>query len=155
METLDIQLRVPGLPSLDQATRTSLMTGGTLRPLPLTLRRRLLGEAAPQASWLAAQVHESAIFITDDWVVSIHGPKLIHCVSAMCLLINLVGQETNASVTIELLSPESRNENPLYRQLDRESRRTRIIGAIKWTLAVILSAAAGALLAWLLGGISP
>ena len=128
------------------------MAGEALKPLTHTSIARLSGQVVPGANWLTFQIQESAVFIAGDWVVSIHGEKLIHCVSAMCVLINSINQLLQVSVSIGLLTPLNKNENPLHRLLERESKKARARSAIKWGFTIVASALAGALLQWLFGG---
>ncbi len=122
------------------------------RPLPHTVIARLLAQVVPGTNWLPAQIQGAAVFVADDWVVSIHGEKLIDCVSAMCILINSINRELDSSVSIDLLTPLGKNDNPLYRLLESELRRARAVALIKWGLTIIVIALAGALLQWLFGG---
>ncbi len=152
MEVLEVQLRVPGHFVLRQTTRDALMAVEVFRSLPHTVIARLLAQVVPGTNWLTAQIQGAAVFVADDWVVSIHGEKLIDCVSSMCILINSISRELDSSVSIELLTPLGKNDNPLYRQLERESKRARTRALIKWGLTIIVSALVGALLQWLFGG---
>ena len=122
------------------------------RPLPHTVIARLLAHVVPGANWLTGQIQGTAVFVADDWVVSIHGEKLIDCVSAMCILVNSISHELDSAVSIELLTPVGKNDNPLYRQLERESKRTRSLAIVKWGVTIVVSALTGALLQWLFGG---
>ena len=140
---------------LDQSTRESLTAGEALRPLSHSLQMRLLGQVAA-GNWLTAQVQDSAVFIAEDWVVSIHGKKLIHCVSAMSVLLNSIGQELDAPVAVDLLTHQNGNDQPLHRVLEHQSKRDRFIVAIKWGSTIIVSAVVGALFQWLFfGGLLP
>ena len=155
MEILDLKLRVPDHPALDQSTRESLLAGEAFRPLPHSLQLRLLGQVAP-GNWLTAQVQDSAVLIAEDWVVSIHGKKLIHCVSTMSVLLNSIGRDLSAPVAVDLLTLQNGNDEPLHRSLERQSRRDRVIGAIKWGATIISSAVVGAVVQRLfLGGLLP
>ena len=152
MEVLEVQLRVPGHPALDQTTREALMSVEAFRPLPHSVTARLLARVVPGTDWLTAQIQGAAVFVADDWVVSIHSERMIDSVSAMCILINSINGQVGSSVSIDLLTPLNKQANPLHRQLERESRRLRTIALAKWGLTIIASALAGAFLQWLLGG---
>ena len=159
MEILELKLRVSGHPTLDQSTKEYLMAGEAFRPLPHSSHMRLLGQVAP-GSWLTAQVQNSAVFLADDWVVSIHGKNLIHCVSAMSVLLNSIGQELDSPVAVDLLTHQNGSAESLYRLLDRQAKRNHIIGIIKWEATIVVSATVGALLQrlfqWLpFGGLLP
>ena len=151
MEILDLRIRVLNHPTLDEVTRESLMAGEAFRPLAHSLQMQLLGQVA-SGNWLTAQVQESAVLITEDWVVSIHGKKLIHSVYAMSVLLNSISRELNAPVSVDLLAPEPRNDEPLHRVLERQPKTARIIGAIKCGATILLSAIAGAVIQWLFFG---
>ena len=99
---------------------------------------------------MAAQIQDSAVIITKDWVVSIHGRKLIDCVSAMSVLINSISQEFNAPVEVNLLTHENGNGDPLYLILERQAKRERILRVVLYVATIILSAVAGAALQGLL-----
>lgn len=145
-------MRVTGRPLLEQADRETLMAVEVFRPLPHSVIARLLTRAVAGPNWLASEIQDAAVLISDDWVVSIYGEKLIDCVSAMCALINSISWELDSAVAIEMLTPVKKNDHPLYRQMERESRRSRAMAAFKWGSTILASAIAGALLQWLLGG---
>ena len=74
----------------------------------------------------------------------------------MSVLLNSLGQELETPVSVDLLTHQNGNDEPLYRVLERQSKRGRIIGAIKWGATIMGSAVVGALLQWLLfGGLLP
>ena len=151
MEVLDLKIRVPGHPTLDPSTKKSLMAGEAFSPLPHSLQMRLIGHIA-SGNWLTAQVQDSAVLVAEDWVVSIHGKKLSHIVSAMAVLLNSIGRELNAPVAVDLLTLQNGNGEPLHISLRRQFRRDRIVGAIKWGATIIVSALVGAFVQWLFFG---
>ena len=127
------------------------MAGEAFRPLPHSWQRRVLGQIA-SGNWLTAQVQNSAVFITEDWVVSIHGKRFINRVYAMTVLLNSIGQELDAPVSVDLLIYQNGNDETLHRALERESKKERVIGAIKWGSTIIVSVVMGALFQWLFSG---
>lgn len=145
-------MRVMGRPVLGQTDREILMAVEVFWPLPHTVIARLLTRAVAGPNWLAAEIQDVAVLMSDDWVVSIYGEKLIDCVSAMCVLINSISRELDSAVAIELLTPVRKNDHPLYRQIERESKKSRAIAVVKWGLTIAASAIAGAFLQWLIGG---
>ena len=90
--------------------------------------------------------------ITEDWVVSIRGRKMINCVSAMSVLINSITEKLNSPVAVDLLTYESGNGESLHLLLKRQERKERIVNAIKYVVTIALSAVSGALLQWWLSG---
>ena len=147
MKTLDVQLIVSGRPSLDETTRRALMVEKTLQPLSHSLAKRIFGQIVVGDYVLRAQIGETGIIITDDWVVLIQGPSLLYCVAALCALISLVTEVVGASVAIKLLTSPDSNRNPLHRHLARISVVTGAKRVIIWALGsavtVVASAAVG------------
>ena len=151
MEILDLTIRVPGHPKLDSSTKQSLMAGEAFNPLPHSLQWRLLGQVA-SGTWLTAQVQDSAVLVAEDWVISIHGKKLSHNVSAMAVLLNSIGQELNAPVSVDFPILQTGNGESLHISLRRQSRRDRIVGIIRWGATIVVSALVGAFVQWLFFG---
>ena len=98
------------------------------------------------------EFQETGILIKDDWNVVIYGRRLIDCVSAMCVLVSAVGQILGTPVTTGLITPTDANSSWLQRQLTRESRKTTALAVAKLSFTILVSAAAGALLSWFIGG---
>ena len=151
MEILDLKIRVRNHPTLDPSIRESLMEAEAFSPLPHSLQMRLLGHIAP-GNWLTAQVQDSAVLVAEDWVVSIHGKKLSHNVSAMAVILNSIGRELNAPVSVDFPTLQSGDGEPLHVALKRQLQKDRIIGAMRWGITIIVSALAGAFVQWLIFG---
>ena len=151
MEVLDLTIAVPGYPRLDPATRESLMAGEAFSPLPHSLQMQLFGHMG-SVNWLTAQVQSSAVLVAEDWVVSIHGKKLSHNVSALAVVLNSIGQELNAPVSITFPTLQNGDGEALHVSLRRQFRRDRIAGGIKWVMTIVLSALAGGFIRWLFFG---
>lgn len=147
-----MQLRVLGYPALDEATRTRLTSGDWFPALPLSWEAQIWKTAVTGRIRLAVQVQESAASLTDDWVVSIYGRRLINCVGAMFDLVNVIVGTLEAPVTFELLNPISETGIPLRRQLNREARGRAMRTAAKWGVPILAGAALGALIQWLIWG---
>ena len=60
----------------------------------------------------SSSAQDSAVLVAEDWVVSIHGKKLSHNVSAMALLLNSIGQELNAPISVDFRPFRTGTENP-------------------------------------------
>ncbi len=153
MEILDLHVRVAGHATLDRSAKASLLADEALAPLSNSVRARLAANVNPGGSWLSAQVQGTAVFIAEDWVISIHGAKLLDCVSAMCIVLNVVGQQLDALVSIVLLTPLDKNDNRLYSLLDSENRKARLRRVLLWGLTILIGALSGALISQLIGGI--
>ena len=138
-----MHVRVAGHATLDQSVKENLLADEAFSPLSNSLRGRLASNVNPGANWLIAKVQETAVFIAEDWVISIHGAKLLNCVSAMCVVINAIGQKLHALVSIVLLNPLNKRDNRLYSLLDDENRRERLKRLLVWVSTIAISALAG------------
>ena len=115
-------------------------------------QQKLLGHAA-YGDWLSAEIEDVGVFISPDWVVSIHGRRLYECVVAMSVLMSAIGQELEVPVTFKLHPQTSHgHDQSLYEVLQQQTRRDQIVRSTKWGLTILASAAAGALLQWAVFG---
>ena len=154
MKTLDLKLRVTGHASISGSTKEALWETDAFRPLPHSTQRKWL-TMVPPAVWFSAEVQGSAVFISEDWVVSIYGKRLINCVAAMSTLLSTISHELGAPVAVSLLTPSIERDEPFHRVLKREASRNFIVGALKWGTTILVSGAAGALIQWFLLGSVP
>ena len=152
MELLDVQLRVPGYLTLDEPTRAALRNLDLFQTLPLRRAEQVWGGPVPSGVCFSAQVHDSAVFITEGWAFAIRGPNLIDCVVSMCAIANILGQELGCPIGIDLPEQRKGSGNVLYRALDRQRamRRARAVGL--WILTLAAGGLVGALLQWILTG---
>jgi hypothetical protein len=152
MEVLIVQLTVDRHPVLDQSARLVLRNSEAFSALPIHRIQQVWRGPLPVQGCFVAQVQDSAVFISEDWIASIHGRNLLVCLSAMCAIVNALGQEFETQVEIRLPYYPGAPGNELYRQLDREQamRRFRAVGL--WILTLVAGGIVGALLQWLLGG---
>lgn len=152
MELLDIQLWVPGYPTLDEPTRAVLRNLDLFQTLPLHRAEQVWGGPIPSGVCFSAQVQDSAVFVTEGWAVTIRGPNLIDCVVSMCAIANLLGQELACPIGIDLSEQHKGSGNVLFRALDRQRamRRARSVGF--WILTLAAGGLVGALLQWILTG---
>ena len=146
MDILDLHLRVEGYPTLDQNVKGTLMSRIPFVPLANTLKAKLASQVQAGAHWLTAEVQGSAVFIAEDWVTSIHGYNLLHCVSTMCLVVNAIREQLNTPVSILLLNPLSSNNATLSKLLEDENRKIRKKAAFRWVAAVLVSGFIGAII---------
>ena len=111
-------------------------------------QRRLLGHAA-YGDWLSVEIEDVGVFVSPDWVVSIHGRRLYECVVAMSVLMSEIGQKLAVPVAFKLHPQTSRgHDQSLYEVLKQQARRDQIVRWTKWVLTILASASAGALLQW-------
>lgn len=147
MEILELQLRVQGLPNLDDATRNTLIATGGYSALPLRRVSQIWHGSVPGQLRLSLNVQGAAVFVTDDWVVSIHGKRLIDCVGSLCAIVSTLDSAFNASVTIDLLTTSRVNDaKALFRQLDRERTLGRVKSVFVWAFTLLAGGLLGALI---------
>ncbi len=136
---------------MDSRAKEELLSEEALVPLAHSLRARIHKQAVPDGLF-AAQVEQTGVFISDDWVVSIHAKKIIQCVSAMAILLSSIGRQVSGSVEVEILSSQRDEVETLNRSLREEKRKGRIIAFGKWAGTILASAALGAFIQWLACG---
>ena len=142
MTVLEIQDSVVGHERLNEDIIQRLMDAEGFSTLPPDLQRRVLGQMIPSPAWLVAEVEGSAVLVTNQWVVSIHGDSLAHCVAALVKYRNAVATSLSTTVTGELHTPFVENTGPLSevatrRETERrsESRFRDNVKMAGWTLA--------------------
>lgn len=156
MTVLETEDSVQGHVSLDEETVLRLMAAEEFRVMTPSMQRRVLGQVIPSPSSLVAEVGDSAVVITNQWVVSIHGDSLVHCVEALLKYRNAVAVQLSATVTGSLKTPVVKNTGPLREVVIRRERANRVRGFAKqlcWTVAsALVGAALGVTGALLIGG---
>lgn len=90
MERLDLQVSVPGYPTLSEPVRVALLEGEELTGMTHDTQQKLLGHAA-YGDWLSVEIEDVEVFVSPDWAVSIHGRRLHECVVAMSVLMSAIG----------------------------------------------------------------
>ena len=152
MESLVVLITVDGHPVLDQNTRALLRNNEAFKALQPDRAEQAWGGTVPGQVCFIAQAQETAIFITEDWVTTIRGRRLLDCVGGMCTVINALRQEFGTPVVVELSDTRYSSGNPLYLQLDRERTRRRYRTFGLWLFTIVASGLAGALIQWLFWG---
>ena len=146
MTVLEIRDTVAGYESLSEEIIQRLMNAEDFNPLTPDLQRRVLGQMMPSPSWLVAEVEGTAILVTNQWIVSIHGDSLAHCVVTLMKYRNAVAKTLGTTVKGKIQTPIVENTGPLHEVVSRREREGRFrdkLSRIRWELA---SAAAGAVI---------
>ena len=154
MKTVTVQLTVLDNPVLDQTTRVALRKVAVFRSLPPKRAEQAWGGIVPSQIHFLAQIERSAIFITENWEVTVRSPRLSDCFSDIFTVLNALERDLEMSVTVDLIDTPDSTKNPLYNQLDRE-RRMRTYRAIGlWVLTILVSGIVGAMIqrVYLCGG---
>ena len=138
MEVLDIQLSVSDHPQLTADVKNDLMAMDAFEPLAHGTQTKLLSGLAP-SGWLTAEVANSAVFVADDWTVSIHGKKLIHSFYAAMILTNSLGEILKSPVSVNLMIARNFNQEPLDVMLKKRLRNDRVLTVMKWSATIIAS----------------
>ena len=146
MKTLTVQLTVLSNPVLGQTTRVALRNVAVFRSLPPKRAEQAWGGAVPSQIHFFAQIEKSAIFITEDWGVTVRSRRLSDCVSDIFTVLNALERDLGMSVTVELIDTHDSARNPLYDQLDRERRMGTYWAIALWVLTIVVSGIVGAMI---------
>ena len=152
MDVLDLQLRIPGYPALDQPTRTALRNLEVFQTLPMNRAVQVWRGQIPTEVCLSAQVLDAAVFFTEAWEISIHGRRLRDCVGSMCAIVSALGKEFQVPIEMGMTEPSDTFGNTLFRQLDRKEIMRRGVAVAFWALTLIAGGLLGALVQRLLQG---
>ena len=137
MTVLEIRDTVKGYESLDEEVIQRLMNAEGFCPLTPDLQMRVLGQLVRSPSWLVAEVGGTAILVTNQWIVSIHGDSLAHCVVTLMKYRNAIANELETSVTGEIQTPFAENTGPLQevvRRRERQGRDRDKLSKVGWML---------------------
>ena len=95
----------------------------------------------PSPSWLVAEVSGAAILVTNQWVVSIHGDSLVHCIAALVEYRNAVATVLAATVIGEVQMPVAENTGPLSNVVALREKKGRFRARVRRTGWVLAGAA--------------
>ena len=146
MTVLDIQDAVAGYGNLNEQIVRNLMVDDDLGIVPHSLQERVLGRLVTSPDALVADVSGSVVVATGQWVVSIHGDSLIHCVDALLNYRNAIAIQLSATVTGQLTTPFSENTGLLHKVVMRRVRQRRIRNFLNKACWAVVGALAGCLL---------
>ena len=152
METLVAHLTVPAPATPDEDTRTAIIEAEGMSRLPPTRAQQAWGGPVPHSIFLTAKTHDSALYLTTDWVVTIRSSKLIDCIAGMFTFIDVLGQHLGNPVGIELSDTHGRTSRSLYNQLDRERTIRRCKAAGLWVIPILAGLGASVAIAWMTRG---
>ena len=146
---------VRGYQSLNQATVQHLMASEDLDVLTPSLQRSTLGQVITTPDVLTAEVNRAAILVTHQWVVTIYGDSLAHCMDALLKYRNAVATQLRATVTGVLKTPVIENTGPLREVVMHRQKKVGMRDNVKkvgWTLAgAIVGAGLSLLGCWIFG----
>ena len=138
---------------MDQPTLEALLDVEVFSALPHSRIAQIWGGGFPANNRLSVQVLDSAAFITEDWVVSVHGRRFLECFDSLCLIVNALGRELGTPIEMRLIRSRDNRNNELYRQLDRVAHLRRLGQASLLLLSWVASGIIGWLISrWLSGG---
>ncbi len=156
MTVLDFQDAVAGYGNLNAEIVQKLMVAEDLADVPHRLRGLVLGELITSSDALVADVNGSVVLATGQWMVSIHGDSMGHCVDALLKYRNAIATQLSATVTGQLTTPLAENSGLLHKTVTRRIRKQRIRNFFNRASWLAASALAGCLLtlmaAKLIGG---
>ena len=139
METLRLKLKVQDYPVLNEPTRAEIRAAEWFNSLPLPEAQQAWGGTVPNQVCMTARFQNSAVFITEDWDVTIRSRRLIDSVESMCAMINAFGTLSEMPVEIELFDAHDTGSNSLYRQLRRERRKQQYRRFALWSIPILVT----------------
>ena len=146
MTVLDFQDTVAGHGSLNEEVVRTLMVAEDLGVVPHRLQERVLGRLITSPNALVADVNGSVVLATGQWMVSIHGDSMAHCVDALLKYRNAIATQLSATATGQLTTPLAENSGQLHRTVTRRVRKQRIRNFLHKAGWVAIGAVAGFLL---------
>lgn len=120
--------------------------------LPMSRAVQVWRGSIPAEVCLSAQVLDSAVFFTEAWEISIHGPRHRDCIASMCSIVNVLGKQFQVPVEIELTESSDTLSNALFRQLDQKEVVRRALSVVFWMLTLAAGGLLGVLIRWILQG---
>ncbi len=145
MMVLEMQDTVADHGSINEASVRMLMAADDMAVMSHSMQRRVLGQLITSADALVAEVGETALVVTGQWVISIHGDNFNDCVDTLLKYRNAVAVQLGATVTGALTNPVTGNTGALRGVALRRERRMRLrnwVGTACWTVAGALMGAA-------------
>ena len=146
MTVLDFQDTVAGYDNLNEEIVHKLMVAEDLSVVPHSLQERVLGRLITSPNALVADVNGSVVLATGQWVVSIRGDSLAHCVDALLKYRNAVATQLSATVTGQISPPFAPNTGPLHKVVTRRGKQRRIRNFFNKAGWLVAGALAGCLL---------
>ena len=150
---MDLRLRVVNHPSLDHEAHRAI--SGSFAPISQRTQEQLLKNINVGSNVLILQVQEAAIVVNSQWVISIHAHKLLQCVSAMAVFLNVMSNELGFSFSIDVFVRVNEDGSPLDVALERRERMERIGDFVQTGVTLLIGgtigAAIGAGIGFLLG----
>lgn len=93
------------------------------------------------------------VLVTNQWVVSMHGDSLVHCVEALLKYRNAVSMGLAATVTGEIRTPVVENTGPLIEVVMRREKDRRFGDKVQKVGWMLVGAAASIVLGLLVNAL--
>lgn len=145
LTVLEVKDTVEGYEGLNPEVIQKLMATEAFGILTPSLQRRALGQVTTSASSLVAEVSGAALLVTNQWIVSIYGDSLAHCIEAFMRYRNAVATVLAATVIGNLQTPVVENSGPLNALVIRREKRRQfrsVVDRAGWMLAAAVAGVA-------------
>ena len=123
MQHLEFRFKLDGYPTLEPATNVTLMDQDGVDQMPAEQVQQMLKDVSWASRYaIQAQFQDAGVFITPEWAVLVKAQSLLHCVSVLCDLLNLIEEALETHVTITLVTVLDKEAVPLYGYLARQAK---------------------------------
>ena len=148
MKGLAVQLTIEGFASLDDQIRQRIKSRKEVETLPPHRAEQAWGGPVPSLVTFQALILNVAVFITDDWTLTIRGKRHMDCVQGLCVFLSVSGDTLGVPIGVEVLDADD-GQDDLYASLNREAllsnilrwglRALSILGIVATVISVILA----------------
>ena len=145
MNRLEFRFKLDGYPTLESAAGVVFMDQEGVEQIPTDRARQILERVAWGRRYvIEAKFQDAAVFITPEWAVLVVGQSLLHCISVLCDLLDLIEAALNTHVTITLVTPLDKPVVALYGLLARQAKLLTAIKIVGFVAMLLLSGVVGA-----------
>ena len=123
MKHLEFRFKLDGYPTLEPATNVTLLDQDGVDQMPTEqVQQMLKGVSWASRYTIQAKFQDAGVFITPEWAVLVKAQSLLHCVSVLCDLLNLIEEVLTTHATISLVTVLDKPSIPLYGYLARQAK---------------------------------
>lgn len=149
MKRLEFQLVMQTHTIMNEEAKQQLLSGDQLPSLEHSVQKKFPQAVTARGS-LAVRLEQTAIFITDDWVISIYGRNFLRCVSSMLVLTEHIEQQLGEPGRVRLHGLRRGDRDDLDRAVGLDKLKDVSISMVKYGGTLFAGAALGIFLQWLI-----
>ena len=139
MKHLEFRFKLDRYPTLEPATGVVLMERDGVEQIPVEHAQQMLERVGWSRRYvIEVKFQDAAVFITPEWAVLILGQSLLHCISVLCDLLDLIEKALDTHVSMTLVTPLDIQVVSLYGLLGQQSKlltAIKIVGIVAMLLS--------------------